>query len=1028
MKGREMNEMKAGLVFMLASVVFGHCSPCLAQPDESLFDRIDVNRGVCVVLGDRTCQAAIELARKSELLIYVQLRKAQDFEEVCKTADEAGFYGTRIFVGKGRLSRIHLADNLADVAVVLFKIPKEVEKEVLRVLRPEGKAIIGPGKALVKHFPEGADDWSHPYHGPDNNPQSEDEIIRAPYLTQFLAEPRYAPLPQVAVASAGRIFKAFGHVAFKQREEPFLNKVVAFNGYNGTMLWQRDLAEGVMIHRNTIIATPTTLYIGDDKSCKLIDAATGRLKDEIIPPVEKAGGTFWKWMALQDGVLYALMGEQEQRDPTKRWRRELHGWPWNPISTGFNQPEHPWGFGRNVLAIDPKTKDVLWSHREDEPVDSRAMCMKNGRIYIFRFGTYLACLNAKNGRVIWRKTPENAPKLFQTLGTYLHRQDWRTNWRTTCYLKCSDKALYFAGPQIGKLLAVSAEDGSVLWEHPYSNFQLVLREDGLYGLSGQNDEGSLSKKFDPLTGEVLADLVTGRRACSRPTGSVDGIFYRARGGSTRLDVADLRQDWISPMRAQCHDGVTIANGLLYWWPSVCDCQLTLYGITCLGPAGDLDFNQRASESERPEKYTGNPRRVAELPQTSADWPTYRADNTGSATTEAAAAEKARLLWQYDPEITAAPGVSAGTAPVTVGGLVFTGGADGIVRALNAKNGKLVWKAYTGGAVRFAPTIWKGRALVGSGNGWVYAFEAKTGRLLWRFRAAPAERRIPVYGSLLSTWPASSGVLVEDGIAYFAAGIVNYDGTYVYAVDAATGRIKWQNNTSGHLDHEARTGASVQGHQLLHDGKLYLAGGTSVSPAVYSISDGECLNDPLILRHLTQNNIFTSQSPRGCELTLLGGQVAACGKPFYAHPKYDVFDDTVFNRIFLASAGGRDIVWVSSRNNRRILCFDSIDRELLNRKMSQPRNRYNLDWKQLKITDRPLWRYDRPESVAVAACRNAVVVAADSEVVALDVRDGSVMWRENVPSAPVGWGLAVDREGRVIVTLEDGRVLCFGWES
>jgi len=91
-------------------------------------------------------------------------------------------------------------------------------------------------------------------------------------------------------------------------------------------------------------------------------------------------------------------------------------------------------------------------------------------------------------------------------------------------------------------------------------------------------------------------------------------------------------------------------------------------------------------------------------------------------------------------------------------------------------------------VRFPPTIWKGRALVGSGDGWVYAFEAQTGRLLWRFRAAPAERKIPVYGSLLSTWPVASGVLVEDGIAYVAAGIVNYDGTYVYALDAATGRI------------------------------------------------------------------------------------------------------------------------------------------------------------------------------------------------------------------------------------------------
>ncbi len=45
----------------------------------------------------------------------------------------------------------------------------------------------------------------------------------------------------------------------------------------------------------------------------MIDAATGRFKDKIIPPVERAGGTFWKWMAMEDGVLYALMGEQEQR-------------------------------------------------------------------------------------------------------------------------------------------------------------------------------------------------------------------------------------------------------------------------------------------------------------------------------------------------------------------------------------------------------------------------------------------------------------------------------------------------------------------------------------------------------------------------------------------------------------------------------------------------------------------------------------------------------------------------------------------
>jgi hypothetical protein len=31
----------------------------------------------------------------------------------------------------------------------------------------------------------------------------------------FLADPRYAPLPQVAVAAGGRVFKAYGHLAFK---------------------------------------------------------------------------------------------------------------------------------------------------------------------------------------------------------------------------------------------------------------------------------------------------------------------------------------------------------------------------------------------------------------------------------------------------------------------------------------------------------------------------------------------------------------------------------------------------------------------------------------------------------------------------------------------------------------------------------------------------------------------------------------------------------------------------------------------
>jgi len=1047
-----MKKIKTYILIIVATVLLnqpltGSGVVSTAEQTKPILEKIGVTSGICVVLGDTKCELALQLARESQLLVYVQLPQVQDFVTACKIVDKAGLYGTRIFIEKGDLTRLHLADNLADALVTVGEAAGISQAEALRVLRPGGKALIGD-KVLVKPFPEGIDDWSHPYHGPDNNPQSKDRIIRAPYLTQFLAEPRYAPVPQVAVASAGRVFKAFGHVAFKTREEPYLNKLVAFNGYNGTILWQRDLTEGVMIHRNTMIATEATLYIGDDKSCKLIDAATGQLKDEIIPPEDIAGGTFWKWMALEDGVLYALIGKQEQKDPTMRWGREKHGWPWNPISKGFNQPDgikdsdkayvaHPWGFGRNVLAIDPKTKKVLWHHREEQPIDSRAMCMKNGRIYIFRFGAYLTCLDAKTGRVIWRKTPDNAAELFKSIGSYLNRQGAPWNWRTTAFLMCSDKALYFAGPGVGKLLAVSADDGRILWENPYNNFQLVLRDDGLYGISGQNDIGSLSRKFDPLTGAVLAELKTGRRSCTRPTGAIDAIFYRANEGSTRLDLTNppaAEPLFVSPMRPPCHDGVTIANGLLYWWPYACDCLLTLYGFTCLGPAGEFDFTPQAIEAERLETAADSAK-VASFSESPADWPTFRADATCSSTTKAAISQSCNLLWSCDLKIPSGLSAFLPTAPVAAGGLIFVSGPDGVVRALDAATGQLQWKAYTGGVVRFPPTIWKGRALVGSGDGWVYAFEAKTGRLLWRFRAAPTERKIPVYGVLLSTWPAASGVLVEDGTAYVAAGIVNYDGIYVYALDAETGKLKWQNNSSGHLDPQAHSGVSVQGHLLLNDGKLYLAGGNAVSPAVYDIEDGKCLNSPSLLRQFTQNNVITLQSPRGCELSLLTDQVVAFGKPFYAHPKYDVFDDTVFNKVFLTSGGGRDIAWVSNQAESQVMCFAHIDRESLRDKMAEPRNRFNVDWRKFGIADKPLWSEDCKGSVAIAVTSSAVLVAKKTEIVALNLEDGKPLWsqplsgygslRRDESSAPVAWGLAVDRDGRIIVTLEDGQILCFG---
>jgi hypothetical protein len=298
---------------------------------------------------------ALAIARNSNMLVHAMDERPETVAALQERADDLGLLGRRLYVERGSVAAIPFADNCVDLIViagttdsVLESIP---QREILRVLTPcNGRAIVGSGAASAGKLSEaaltkwagglgvpdvdvvqdehglwahirkppldGADDWSHPYHGPDNNPQSEDKVAVAPYLTQFLADPRYAPVPQVAVASAGRVFKAFGHVAFKTREEPFLNKLVAFNGYNGTILWQRDLAEGVMVHRNTMIATPTALYVGDDKSCKVIDARRSR-------EIQRCGGSL-KGMAGR--------GSRFQRASTSlKTRGDLGATSWRSI-------------------------------------------------------------------------------------------------------------------------------------------------------------------------------------------------------------------------------------------------------------------------------------------------------------------------------------------------------------------------------------------------------------------------------------------------------------------------------------------------------------------------------------------------------------------------------------------------------------------------------------------------------------------------------------------------------------------------
>lgn len=1005
--------MKPLFVLATLSLLATHAA---ARPsDNELCQQIGLDRGICVIIGDVNSTPLInQLAKDTHLTLFVQSPDQATVKKLRNVALAKGWLGDRVYIDQESSDRILLADNLADAVIVTD--PKSAgSPEIMRVLHPGGKQLGGE-KILTKPEPEGYDDWSHPYHSPDNNPQSQDTVARGPYLTQFLAKPYYGPMPEVTVISGGRMFKAFGHIAFKKRSWAMLQKLVAFNSYNGTILWSRDLQPGFMIHRNTLVATPDTLYLGDNKSCQLIDPATGKVRKEITftkKDADKDGNTLsWKWMAYNGGILYALVGEQEAPVEIRHGNRTVTGWPWKDMGRGYDKKNpYSWGFGKTLVAIDTESGKTLWRRDYEDFVDSRAVTLKGGRIVLYSHPKHLMAVSAKSGAPLW-KTAD--PELLYAIGDHGPAQTPRLGYSSSTYMKAGNGVIYFAGPQRNKLVAVSATDGKMLWNYPHGNFQLVIQDDALYAMG--RTESSL--KFDPLTGKQLADLGVLRGNCTRATGTFDGIFTRGNdhGGTLSYNTESNTSARLPAMRPGCQDGVLAANGQLFWGPWMCDCNHSLVGIISMSPAGSFDYTKAPENNGRLETF-GDSKKVASFSIVKNDWPTYRANNLRSAQTDSSIPTKITVAWRSRPTAVFKP-----AAPVTAGGLTFIAGSDGAIRALDSSSGGIKWTAFTGGAVHYPPAIHQGRLYAGSGDGRVYAFEATSGKLLWRFRAAPIERRIPVYGRLLSTWPVNSGVLVdgEKNVVYAAAGITSTDGTYVYALDAVTGEPRWENHSSSNLLKQTGTsaGVSVQGHMLLQGDKLYLAGGNVVSPAIYDRRNGKCLNE------LSDE---WQKAPRGSELFYADGKVQVVDSLMYIPGSYI---PSRYHAKYLLEATSDDVLIQGTENSvmRIQLNADSPDKHRELWKKSPVSHTSGVVLAKNAVLIMGVENEDA-EKIADEGTNDKSGGEAEPErehlLLALDHQSGTTLWRESLPSAPLPWGLAVDRDGRIVVALENGQVICYG---
>ena len=998
-----MPALRSALCLLLSLAVLTLAQSASAETAKEALKKLDVKRGIVAVIGlpgeTPDAKYVTNLAKQSELVIYFQSPDREQAESVRRAASSAGMLGNRIFVDSGSVDSLHLSHNLADGVLVAESLGDDVaEAELLRILNPRSTAHIGSVRSIRKPVPYGIDDWSHPYHGPDNNPQSNDKLVKGRFQTQFIADPKFSPMPEQSVVAGGRIYKAMGHIAHKANQNENLNTLLCINAYNGSIMWKRPLPEGFMIHRNTMIAADDGLYMGDHESCKVFDAKTGEIREEFTIPKDITDGQTWKWMAMKGDVLFALVGNVEVKVETLRSvRRGLGHWPWGMWKGhDYKDLRTAFGYGRTLVAIDRKTGKQLWNYRDEEFLDARAVCMKNGKIFCFTPGKFLARIDARTGELDWKNTDKD---LLEAVGANERAQHYVTGYATTCYMKASDDHIFFAGPQRKQMVVASAHDGKLAWTNETGNLQLVLRDEGVFAAGPQRSTGM---RLDYKTGNVLSSF-PGRRACTRATGCEDSIFFRASGGTVRVMTENNQATHIAPMRPPCQDGVLIANGHLYWGPWMCGCQLSLYGNIGLRPVGEEDEDAPEPTNQEIEADSLVTHAFAQIPRLKIDpndWATYRGGNDRADSTSLSLEAEVAQSWSAKVTSTDLP-----TAPVAAGGLVFVADRTGAVKAFDSK-GKQLWQAFTSGPVYYPPSVAHDRVYVGSADGRVYAFAAGTGSLLWSFRVAPEDRWIRVYDKLVSRWPVAGGVVVEKDTVYAAAGITHYDGTIVVALDAVSGKLKARNADSGVLAPEVNGGVSMQGNLTIVDGELRFLGGGVYETARYNLETLECRNEPKVQVTSQYRTAFYPWYPTYGKYVSLEYKCED-GNTLCHDASYEgsLFGNLALETPLPPVAKGlvkyaaRDFLRRRGRTGPKNVWQDRADRRFTSFVVSGDGETLLATGHADKTPEKPF-------------------------LVAINVKDGSDRWLKDLPADAVKGGTAVNSKGEIIVSLENGQLLSF----
>ncbi len=349
-------------------------------------------------------------------------------------------------------------------------------------------------------------------------------------------------------------------------------------------------------------------------------------------------------------------------------------------------------------------------------------------------------------------------------------------------------------------------------------------------------------------------------------------------------------------------------------------------------------------------------------------------------------------------------------PVVMGRQIFVGSmASDKVAAYDTRTGRENWHFYCDGPVRFAPIAFQGKLYFVSDDGNLYCLGARRGKLLWKRRLAPDDRRMLGNGRLISAWCARGGPVLRDGMIYCTAGIWPFMGVFVYAIDAETGRVIWENSDTGAIyikqqhSSPAFGGMSPQGYLAATEERLLVTSRTI--PACFDTHTGK-----LLYYHLSDRSFGK----------YVGGYAAFAWKQWFVNNKvaYRLSDGLALGRISAQVMAADAVVGVDE--DGAVTAYALAEEQTRDPKSKKVTTRLKAD---------PLWKIETEpalDRVHFKAGNRLYASGRDGTVAALEIpRDnhkGQLVWRAEVQGAV--WNMLAGDE-KVFVVTEEGRLYCFG---